>query len=113
MSLREGCSCASEDATGCICATPWAGPHEHSPHSPCRRECDGWQVEALQDAIDHPHHYTWLPGIECGKVAGHFPYNLGTAIAYIWRADYKGEPVKDLKKAIKHLEMELERRCQS
>jgi len=35
---------------------------------------------------------------------------MGNALKYIWRADYKGEPVNDLKKAKFYIEKEIERR---
>lgn len=63
-----------------------------------------------KDMIQKPSHYTWHPKIECKDVTTHFPYNLGTAIAYIWRCDHKGTPIDDLKKAIRHLEIEIESR---
>ena len=33
----------------------------------------------------------------------------GTAINYIWRHQHKATPIQDLRKAIKHLEFEIER----
>jgi hypothetical protein len=61
------------------------------------------------DPIQRPNHYTWHPsGVECKTIVSAFSYNLGTAIAYIWRAERKNG-VEDLRKAIRHLEFELER----
>lgn len=63
------------------------------------------------EKINHPNHYNWHPsGIECKTIVQEFPYNLGTAIAYIWRSEHKCTFKSDIKKAIKHLEMELERK---
>ena len=63
------------------------------------------------DAVDHPDHYNRHPaGIECIDVIEEFPFNLGAAIKYIWRADHKNDPVEDLKKAIWYLRREIERR---
>lgn len=61
--------------------------------------------------INQPNHYTWHPaGIECKEIAQEFNYNLGTAIAYIWRCGHKhATPIEDLQKAVKHLEFEIER----
>lgn len=63
--------------------------------------------------------YYILPnGIECKDVAREFNYNIGTAIAYLWRAGKKkpeGEQtqkektIEDLKKAIDHIVFEIER----
>ena len=71
-------------------------------------DCLKWKEK--EDTINHPNHYTWLPEIECKSVVGHFPYNLGVAIAYIWRCRHKGTFEQDLRKSIKHLEFELERK---
>lgn len=63
------------------------------------------------DPVVSPGHYTWHPaGIDCIEIASAFNYNLGTAIAYIWRDDYKGEPIQDLEKAVTHLHDEIKRR---
>jgi hypothetical protein len=61
------------------------------------------------DPVTRPDWYTWIPGIECMDVARHFPYCLGAAIKYIWRAGRK-DPAKrgeDLRKAIEYLRREL------
>lgn len=63
------------------------------------------------EKINKPNHYTWhLSGVECKDIVQHFNYNLGTAMAYVWRCGYKHDsPVEDLQKAIKHLEFEIDR----
>ncbi len=61
------------------------------------------------DDVHHPNHYTWIPNHECKDVVSHFSYNVGTAIAYLWRHSHKGTPKKDLMKAKEHIEFELER----
>jgi hypothetical protein len=45
--------------------------------------------------VDHPNHYNWF-GIECIDVVEHFGFNTGNAIKYIWRAEYKDDPIEDL-----------------
>lgn len=64
------------------------------------------------DPINHPDHYTWLPGAECIEIAQHFPFNLGNAIKYIWRAGRKRDEefAQDIRKAIFYLNREVERR---
>jgi hypothetical protein len=63
------------------------------------------------DSVNHPEHYTSHPsGIECVEIAEAFGYNLGNVIKYIWRADYKGNAIQDLKKASAYLNREIERR---
>lgn len=62
------------------------------------------------DAINHPAHYNSHPsGIECINVVRWMNFNRGNAIKYIWRADDKGNPVEDLKKAIWYLQDEIKR----
>lgn len=62
------------------------------------------------DPVEHPDHYTWLPGVECIAVVAHFPFNLGAAIKYIWRAGRKGDALEDLRKARQCLDFEIARR---
>ena len=61
--------------------------------------------------VDHPQHYTGHPsGIECIDVVEHMSFNLGNAVKYLWRADLKGSPVEDLRKAAWYVNREIERR---
>lgn len=60
------------------------------------------------DIINHPKHYT------VGKIETidyiedkNFNYNLGNAIKYISRCEYKGKKAEDLQKAIWYLNREL------
>ena len=70
------------------------------------------QIEALKDPmINKPPHYTKHPsGVECIDVTQHLNFCMGNAVKYIWRADLKGDPIADLKKAAWYIEKELERR---
>lgn len=61
------------------------------------------------DNINMPAHYRMLP-VECIDVTEHFNFTLGNAIKYIWRADFKGKPIEDLKKAVWYLQREIARR---
>ena len=62
------------------------------------------------DAVNHPKHYTVHPsGIECIQIVEYMSYNLGNAIKYIWRADFKDKQIEDLKKAIWYIKREIER----
>lgn len=64
----------------------------------------------MNNDVNHPNHYTWHSKIECKDVAGEFNYNIGTAIAYLWRCGHKhNQPAEDLNKAIQHIRFELER----
>lgn len=65
----------------------------------------------MSDSVDHPKHYNAHPsGIECIDVVEHMNFNVGNAIKYLWRADEKGRPVEDLKKAAWYVQREIERR---
>lgn len=51
----------------------------------------------MNDPIN-PNHYKSASGIECIEIAEVFPYNLGNAIKYAWRAGQKDDLIQDLKK---------------
>jgi len=60
-----------------------------------------------KDMVNHPPHYTSHPsGIECIDVVRHMPYNIGVAMAYLWRHEQKGG-TEDLRKAIWHIEDQI------
>lgn len=62
------------------------------------------------DEINHPVHYTSHPsGVECIQVVEHFPFNIGAAIKYLWRAGLKGDKLADLRKAEWYCRREQER----
>jgi hypothetical protein len=58
-----------------------------------------------------PNYYKLPNGIECKDVVGHMPYNIGTAIAYLWRAGNKPNQATstDLQKAVHHIQFEIDR----
>ena len=73
------------------------------------------------DNVNHPKHYTSSQAkcqncghpIEYIDVAEHLPCCLANAIKYIWRLDFKDNPIEDLDKAIWYLNREKERRLKS
>lgn len=66
---------------------------------------------SVPDMINHPSHYTSHPsGVECITITRHQSFNIGNAMKYIWRADAKGAPIEDLKKAIWYLNDEIKLR---
>ena len=68
----------------------------------------------MSDSVDHPKHYNEHPsGVECIDVVEHFPFNVGNAIKYLWRAGLKGDLVEDLRKAALYVEREIERERRS
>lgn len=60
------------------------------------------------EAVNHPDHYNQVPDIECIDVIEWF--NIGSAIKYLWRANFKGKPIEDLEKAEWYIRREIERR---
>jgi len=62
----------------------------------------------MSDIVNHPSHYTWLPGgLEVIDITENLNFCMGNAVKYILRADYKGNPTEDIKKAIWYLNREL------
>lgn len=62
------------------------------------------------DPVNHPAYYTNHPsGVECITVTEWFPFNVGNAIKYLWRAGEKGSAVEDLRKAAWYVEREIQR----
>ncbi len=63
------------------------------------------------DDVKQPSHYNSHPsGVKCMDITRHMNFCLGSAVKYIWRADLKGDPIKDLKKAKECIDFELETR---
>ena len=62
-----------------------------------------------EEKVNHPHHYNASPsGVECIDVVEWLPFNVGNAIKYLWRADYKNG-IEDLRKAAWYITREIER----
>ncbi|MCX5201506.1 DUF3310 domain-containing protein [Streptomyces sp. NBC_00237] len=63
------------------------------------------------DPVNSPSHYTSHPsGVECKEIIGPFTTFVGAAIKYLWRAGLKSpDPIEDLRKAMKSIEIEIER----
>ncbi|MFJ9771798.1 DUF3310 domain-containing protein [Kitasatospora sp. NPDC101157] len=60
------------------------------------------------DAVNHPDHYTWLPGgLEVIDITRNFSFVRGNAMKYLFRADFKGNPLEDLKKARWYIDYEI------
>ena len=61
--------------------------------------------------VNHPTHYNEHPsGVECIDICEHLNFCIGNAIKYLWRADFKKNPIEDLEKAIWYIEREITRR---
>jgi len=65
---------------------------------------------AKADAINPGHYKSHPSGIECIQITEHMNFNLGNAVKYIWRADDKGDPIENLRKARWYIDRELKRR---
>lgn len=69
----------------------------------------------MSDSVNHPAHYGGADNpYEAIKVieAHKLSFCLGNAVKYILRAEHKGKPIEDLKKAIWHIEREIQNREQ-
>ena len=65
----------------------------------------------MTDMVNHPPHYKSHPsGVQCIEITEHMNFNVGNAIKYLWRADAKGSPIEDLKKACWYIQREIGRR---
>lgn len=59
-----------------------------------------------------PQWYSWHPEApQCYKITQEFPYNIGNAMTYLWRAGKKpgNHTIQDYQKAIDHISFEIER----
>ncbi len=89
---------------------PWDQPDAVEPDKVCLELRQVVEPEPV-DLVNYPPHYLQSPsGVECIDVIEHLTYNLGAAIKYLWRVDYKGAPIQDLEKAEWYVHREIERR---
>lgn len=65
--------------------------------------------QSEKELIEKPNHYMHPSGIECKDISEEMCAHLAIAWNYLWRHQLKGESRRDLKKAARHLEYELER----
>ena len=69
-------------------------------------------MKKVVEKVSHPAHYNAHPsGVECIDIVEHMSFNVGNAVKYLWRADEKGAPVEDLKKAAWYIQREIEKRA--
>lgn len=69
----------------------------------------------MSDPVKSPAHYLALGAtcadcgapIEAKRVTRHLPFELGSAVKYIWRCDFKGRSIEDLEKAIECIREEI------
>lgn len=69
-----------------------------------------WDKDYVKESVEHPQHYTAHPsGVECIQIVEHMSFNIGNAMKYLWRCDYKNAKLEDLKKAVWYVQREIER----
>lgn len=70
-------------------------------------------TDRIQDSVEHPLHYNSHPsGVEAITITQHFPFCVGNAIKYLWRAGLKGNratQIEDLRKAAWYCNQEIRR----
>jgi hypothetical protein len=68
------------------------------------------------DLVNHPPHYNNGPKCECGRtiecidISRHHSFSIGNALKYLWRCDFKGNAITDLKKALWYIQDEIKQR---
>ena len=68
---------------------------------------DDWHTP-VPDPVNSPTHYKSHPsGIEPIEITKHESFNIGNAIKYMMRRNFKGRPLEDLKKARFYLDLEI------
>ena len=84
------------------------GEELHSSSSANAAENESCMSSSI-DPVNHPPHYTQYP-IEVIEIAERLNFCLGNVVKYVLRADFKGRPLEDLRKAKWYLEREISRR---
>ena len=66
-------------------------------------------MKTTYDVVNKPKHYNNHPsGVECIDIVESMDYNIGVAVAYLWRYKDKNG-VEDLRKAVWHINREIKR----
>jgi hypothetical protein len=63
----------------------------------------------LKDSVNPAHYKQHPSGVECIEIVRHCGFNIGNAIKYLWRCDYKNG-VEDLEKAAWYIQDEIKKR---
>lgn len=62
------------------------------------------------DAVHHPAHCTTHPsGVERIDIIEHMPFNIGSAVKYLWRLGKKDDAIQELEKARWYIDREIGR----
>lgn len=70
---------------------------------------ESFGTRTIQEDPINPTHYKTGTGIECIEVAEVFPYSIGNAIKYAWRAGLKDDLLQDLLKCQWYIERACKR----
>ena len=63
------------------------------------------------DPVNSPSHYRWLPnGVEVIDITENFDFLMGNVLKYVLRAEHKGKPLEDMKKARWYLDRAIAKR---
>lgn len=90
------------------CYDPWS---EYTDGVTYEAELNAFEAGLDADPVNSPAHYRWLPnGIEVIDITESFGFLLGNVLKYVMRADHKGKPIEDLKKAEFYLRREIANR---
>lgn len=96
------CQCVPSEPPRSDLGAPDSTEVDHSP----TEDAKGSQIS---DPVNSPSHYNWLP-FEVIEITEHMDFLLGNVIKYVLRADHKGKPLEDLKKAEWYLRREIAKR---
>ena len=74
------------------------------------------KVVRVFDPVEKAEHYNSSPAkckcgerIECIDVVEHMSFPLGNTVKYIWRHEFKGDSLQDLRKGLFYLSREIKR----
>lgn len=71
----------------------------------------GYGAAEAADPVNSPPHYKWLPnGTEVIDITENFDFLVGNVLKYILRAEHKGKPLEDMKKARWYLDRAIANR---
>lgn len=86
----------------------WFKTNYHTPKFMDLDDHEQFGTRTIHDDPINPSHYK-STGVECIEVAEAFPYSIGNAIKYAWRAGLKDDLLQDLLKCQWYIERACER----
>lgn len=67
------------------------------------------EVDEVEDMVNEPSHYRQEDGLECIDFSYDLPGPWFSVVRYVWRCLDKGNPVQDLEKALRYIQIADER----